>query len=74
VFVIFEFMKVMFCFDFQMREDCDAHDEQIYHVCMCCVVSMITFFLVRLFCDRVARQELRDFSCVRREREVLGVR
>ena len=43
MFVIFEIMKVMFCFDFEMREDCDAHVAQIYHVCMCCVVSMITF-------------------------------
>ena len=49
-------MKVMFCFDFEMREDCDAHDAQIYHACMCCVVLMIAFFVVRLFCDRVARR------------------
>jgi hypothetical protein len=47
-------MKVMFCFDFEMREDCDAHNA--HHACMCCVVFMITFFLVRLFCDRVARR------------------
>jgi len=56
VFVIFEIMKVMFCFDVQKREDCDAHDAQIYHACMCCVVLMITFFVVRLFCYRVARR------------------
>ena len=56
MFVIFEFMKFMFCFDFQKREDCDAHDAQIYRACMCCVVLMITFFVVRLFCDRVARR------------------
>ncbi len=44
MFVIFEIMKVMFCFDFQKREDCDAYDAQIYHACMCCVVLMIIFF------------------------------
>jgi hypothetical protein len=49
-------MKVIFCFGFQKRDDCDAHNAQIYHVCMCCVVLMIIFFLVRLFCDRVARR------------------
>ena len=49
-------MKVMFCFDFEMREDCDARDAQIYHACMCCVVLMITFFLVRLFFDGGARR------------------
>ena len=59
MFVIFEIMKVMFCFDVQKREDCDAYDAQIYHACMCCVVLMIIFFLVRLFCDRVARRVCR---------------
>ena len=39
-----------------MRDDCDAYDAQIYRACMCCVVLMITLFLVMLFCDGVAKR------------------